>query len=82
MKKKINVYAEITPNPDVMKFVTSELITKHDIEISKLKNNKQFPLANELLIFPFVQKIKDKNAKSHCYLWWSRWTWINPSEAF
>ena len=57
MKKKINVYTEITPNPDVMKFVTSELITKHDIEISKSKNNKKYPIANELLIFPFVEEI-------------------------
>ena len=57
MKKKINVYTEITPNPDVMKFVISEIITNHDIVISKSKNQKQSPLANELLIFPFVEEI-------------------------
>ena len=45
MKNKINVYTEITPNPDVMKFVTSKIITNYDIEISKSKNNKKYPLA-------------------------------------
>ena len=57
MKNKINVYTEITPNPDVMKFVTSKIITNYDIEISKSKNNKKYPLANELLIFPFIEEI-------------------------
>lgn len=57
MKNIINVYTETTPNPDVMKFVISEIITKNNIEVSKSKNQKQSPLADELLIFPFVEEI-------------------------
>tara|TARA_B100001540_G_C15776527_1_gene628921 strand:- start:940 stop:1518 length:579 start_codon:yes stop_codon:yes gene_type:complete len=54
---KINIYTEITPNPNVMKFVASSIITESDIEASKNKKSKTSNLANELLIFPFVDEV-------------------------
>ncbi len=54
---KINIYTEITPNPNVMKFVASSIITEYDIEASKNKKSTTSNLANELLIFPFVDEV-------------------------
>ena len=54
---KINIYTEITPNPNVMKFVASSIITESDIEASKNKKSKTSSLANELLMFPFIDEV-------------------------
>ncbi len=54
---KINIYTEITPNPNVMKFVASSIITESDIEASKNKKSKTSNLANELLMFPFIDEV-------------------------
>ena len=54
---KINIYTEITPNPNVMKFVASSIITEYDIEASRNKKSTTSNLANELLIFPFVDEV-------------------------
>ncbi|MAZ00660.1 MAG: hypothetical protein CMP58_00510 [Flavobacteriales bacterium] len=54
---KINIYTEITPNPNVMKFVASSIITESDIEASRNKKSTTSNLANELLIFPFVEEV-------------------------
>ena len=57
MKNQISIYTEMTPNPDVMKFVSSNVITSFDIEISRSNDSKIYPLATEILIFPFVEEI-------------------------
>lgn len=54
---KINIYTEITPNPNVMKFVASSIITESDIEASRNKKSTTSNLANEILIFPFVEEV-------------------------
>ena len=60
MKKLIpvNIYAEVTPNPLVMKFVVDKVINKSDIvEYKSVKEAKDCPLAIELFNFPFIKEI-------------------------
>lgn len=57
-KKSIEVYAEVTPNPSVMKFGTSMSLTKTDVECKNIDDaNTTSPLAQELFHFPFVKEI-------------------------
>ena len=60
MKKLIpvNIYAEITPNPLVMKFVVDKVINNNNIiEYKSVKEAKDCPLAIELFNFPFIKEI-------------------------
>lgn len=54
----IEVYAEVTPNPAVMKFASSKLLTNNDVEFKNIEEaSKSSPLAQALFGFPFVKEI-------------------------
>ena len=52
-----SIYAESTPNPEVMKFVANRMLADKSIEISNLKEAKGISIAEELLKFPFVKSL-------------------------
>jgi Fe-S cluster biogenesis protein NfuA len=57
-KKAIEVYAEVTPNPSVMKFGTNKSLTTTDVECKNIDEaNATSPLAQELFLFPFVKEV-------------------------
>lgn len=57
-KTAYTVYAEITPNPKVMKFVANKAIISGDsVEFMNIDEAKNSPLAVKLFHFPFVKEI-------------------------
>ena len=52
-----SIYAESTPNPEVMKFVANRLLADKSIEIKELKEAKGITILEELIRFPFVKSI-------------------------
>ena len=52
-----SIYAESTPNPQVMKFVANRMLADKSIEITTLEEAKGISIAEELLKFPFVKSI-------------------------
>lgn len=57
-KQAIEVYAEVTPNPAVMKFGSSKSLTTTDVECKNIDEaNETSPLAQELFHFPFVKEV-------------------------
>lgn len=56
-KLPVTVYAESTPNPSVMKFVSSKLLTKKIVECKNIDDTLASPLAKELFKFPYVKEI-------------------------
>lgn len=56
-KVPVEIYAEATPNPDVIKFVCNKLLVKNDVEFKNADETKNSPLANELFNFPFVKEV-------------------------
>ena len=57
-KQAIEVYAEITPNPSVMKFGTTKSLTTTDVECKNIDEaNATSPLAQALFHFPFVKEV-------------------------
>ena len=52
-----SIYAEITPNPEVMKFVANRNLIPTSIEVITIKDAKGIPIAEELLKFPFVKSL-------------------------
>ena len=52
-----SIYAESTPNPEVMKFVANRMLAEKSIEITTLEEAKGISIAEELLKFPFVKSI-------------------------
>ena len=57
-KDAIEVYAEVTPNPSVMKFGTNKVLTKIDVELKNIEEaSKSSPLAMELFNFAFVKEV-------------------------
>lgn len=56
-KSPVTVYAESTPNPAVMKFVASKMLTKTIVECKNIDETQSSPLAKELFNFPFVKEI-------------------------
>lgn len=57
-KDAIEVYAEVTPNPAVMKFGSNKVLTQTDIELKNIEEaNKYSPLAKALFSFPFVKEV-------------------------
>jgi len=53
----VEVYAESTPNPGVMKFVCNKLLTSQNIEVTSLADAQEVPIALELFDFPFVKEV-------------------------
>ncbi len=57
-KEAIEVYAEVTPNPSVMKFGTNKALTQTDVEFKNIDEaNQSSPLAQAVFNFPFVKEI-------------------------
>jgi Fe-S cluster biogenesis protein NfuA len=56
-KIAIQVYAETTPNPNVIKFVCNKLLTSQLIEVSSLEDAEHVPFAKALFEFDYVKEI-------------------------
>jgi Fe-S cluster biogenesis protein NfuA len=56
-KEPITVYAEVTPNPAVMKFVSNKRIVPSTYEFKNIDEVKDSPLAKELFHLPFVKEV-------------------------
>jgi len=56
-KEPITVYAEVTPNPAVMKFVSNKRIVPSTYEFKNIDEAKDSPLAIELFHLPFVKEV-------------------------
>ena len=50
-----SIYAESTPNPAVMKFVSNKILVAENMEILTMESAKQIPLATVIFNFPFVK---------------------------
>lgn len=58
IKEVVEVFAESTPNPSVMKFGTNKALTSIDLEFKNIEQaNKSSPLATSLFNFPFVKEV-------------------------
>jgi len=61
-KAAVTVYAESTPNPNVLKFVCNKVLVANLYEFSSIEDAKPSPFATELFQFPFVKNVFiDKN---------------------
>jgi Fe-S cluster biogenesis protein NfuA len=56
-KIPVSIYAETTPNPNVLKFVSNTLLTKTALECKNIDETKASPLAKELFNFSFVKEV-------------------------
>ncbi|MBG7629114.1 MAG: NifU family protein [Bacteroidetes bacterium] len=56
-KVPVEVYAEVTPNPSVLKFVANKKLVDTDFEFKNIEEAQNSPLAIELYNFPFVKEI-------------------------
>jgi len=56
-KTPVEVYAEVTPNPSVLKFVANKKLVVNDLEYKNIEDAKNSPLATKLYDFPFVKEI-------------------------
>lgn len=56
-KIPVTVYAESTPNPTVMKFVSNKKLVLQTVEFKNIDEAKNAPLAKELFHFPFVKEV-------------------------
>ena len=52
-----SIYAESTPNPEVMKFVSNRMLADKSLEVLDASQAKNIPLANELFKLPFIKSI-------------------------
>ena len=56
-KQQATVYGETTPNPSVLKFVVSRMLTKTAVEFKNIDETSASPLAKELFKFPYVKEV-------------------------
>ena len=56
-KMAIEIYAESTPNPTVMKFVSNKMLTSQTYEFKNIDEAQEAPIAVELFKFPFVKEV-------------------------
>jgi Fe-S cluster biogenesis protein NfuA len=56
-KVAIEIYAETTPNPAVMKFVSNKMVASQTFEFKDIDEAKTSPIAVELFKFPFVKEV-------------------------
>lgn len=57
-KIPVSIYAEMTPNPAVLKFVANKMLIEQDhAEFKNIEEAKASPLATKLFHFPFVKEI-------------------------
>ncbi len=61
-KEAVTVYAESTPNPNVLKFVANKKLVSSVFEFNSIEEAKPSPFATALFQFPFVKSVfLDKN---------------------
>ena len=78
-KEAIEVYAEATPNPAVMKFGTNKSLTQTDVEYKNIDEaSKSSPLAQALFNFPFVKEVFISNN----YISVSKYEMVEWNEVF
>ncbi|MCF6180698.1 NifU family protein [Lutibacter sp.] len=53
----LEVYAEVTPNPAVLKFITNKKLVATNFEFKNKDEAKFSPLATELFNFPFTKEV-------------------------
>jgi Fe-S cluster biogenesis protein NfuA len=53
----VTVYAEVTPNPAVMKFVANKKLVPAVFEFKNIDEARDSPLASKLFGFPFVKEV-------------------------
>lgn len=53
----ISIYTESTPNPSVLKFVSSKLITDENLEFNNIDEAKEVDFVKKLFGFPFVKRV-------------------------
>tara|TARA_R110001583_G_scaffold41751_3_gene132642 strand:- start:21710 stop:22606 length:897 start_codon:yes stop_codon:yes gene_type:complete len=56
-KVPVEVYAESTPNPSVLKFVANKKLVESDLEFKNIEEAKDSPLTTELFNFSFVKEV-------------------------
>lgn len=56
-KIPVTIYAESTPNPDVLKFVSNKKLVDSIYEFTSIDDANPSPLASELFNFPFVKSV-------------------------
>ena len=56
-KTPVEVYAEGTPNPSVLKFVSNKKLVDNDYEFKNVEDTNYSLLAKELFNFPFVKEV-------------------------
>ena len=56
-KMPVQIYAESTPNPSVMKFVTNKLLTSQHIEVLSTDETNGIPLATALFNFSYIREL-------------------------
>lgn len=56
-KIPVTIYAESTPNPTVMKFVSNKKLVLQSVEFKNIDEAKNAPLAKALFHFPFVKEV-------------------------
>lgn len=56
-KVAVTVYAEVTPNPSVMKFVANRRIVPNAFEFKNIDEAKNSELAKQLFQYPFVKEV-------------------------
>jgi Fe-S cluster biogenesis protein NfuA len=57
-KIPVSVYAEMTPNPAVLKFVANKRLLEADhVEFKNIEEAKPSPLATKLFHYPFVKEV-------------------------
>ena len=56
-KIPVSIYAETTPNPNVLKFVSNKSLTKTSLECKNIDETKASPLAKELFNFSYVKEV-------------------------
>ena len=56
-KIPVEIYAESTPNPSVIKFVANKMLVEVDYEFKNKGEAENTPLAKELFKFPYVKEV-------------------------
>lgn len=56
-KNPVTIYAESTPNPEVIKFVANKKLVNSIYEFTSIDEANSSPLASELFNFPFVKSV-------------------------
>ena len=52
-----SIYAESTPNPEVMKFVSNRMLADKSLEFLNKKKKKKIPMIQKIFSLPFVESI-------------------------